>query len=214
MKPVICYIDEEERDIDTFIQAMDPEFEVKDIHITDGMSMSDVMMQLKKREFNYLVVDYYLNQGARIDFRGDHVIADFSKATIGFPVMLLTSDDKGALRLAEGIDEKIIRNKDEYNPDKLDAFKERITKGIQTYEKRINDAQAEVERLAEKAETEQLTLDEEETYVELDEFLDESIDASAKKIPKELKKVTISNDDKLAAILDKADELIRVLEEK
>lgn len=207
----ICYVDEESRDIDSFVFAMEPYFVVKDIHITQDLSTSELAERINAEKFDYLIVDYYLNEYSGAAYKGDSVILDFLKERKGFPVMLLTSDDKRAINMAEGIDVEIIHDKTEYSDD-VDLFTERVTKKIEQYKKSQESAENELIAIIEKSGRSQLTAEEEERRNELDEFLDESLDASAKKVT--LTEKDVSNAKKLTELIDKTDALIARLNEK
>lgn len=205
----VCYVDEELRDIDSFIFAMEPYFTVKDIHVTQDLGLSKLLEQIRSEKFDYLIVDYYLNEYSGAGYKGDRIILDFLKERKGFPVMLLTSDDKRAINMAEGIDVEVIHDKTEYSDD-VDLFTNRVTKKIEQYKKKQEDAENELIAIIEKSNNSQLTAEDEERRNELDEFLDESLDASAKKVTATEK--DISNAKKLTELIDKTDALIARLD--
>lgn len=206
----VCYIDEEARDIDAFVFAMDTYFVVKDIHVTQGMSIEDLLTQAKEAKPDYLVVDYYLNEYSAAGYMGDHVILNYLKEFKGFPVMLLTSDDKRAINMAEGIDVEIIHDKTEYSDD-IDLFVKRVNKKIEQYKSRQAEAETELVALVEKSTESELTAEEEERRNELDAFLDESLDASAKTVT--ITEKDTSNAKRLTDLIDKTDALIARLGE-
>lgn len=203
--PTICYIDEEQRDIDSFVFAMEPYFKVNDIHVTQELSIADLFDKIRAEKFDYLIVDYYLNEYSGAGYRGDRVILGFLKEYTGFPVMLLTSDDKRAINMAEGIDVDIIHDKTEYSED-VDLFVERVTKKIEQYKSRHMQAEAELISIIQKSSQTQLTAEEEERRNELDTFLDESLDGSSKTVT--ITEKSTSNAEKLTALIDKTDALI------
>lgn len=214
----ICYVDEERRDIDAFVQAMDSEgggqFNIVDIHVDANLSLDELMTRLDPKGFDYLIVDYFLNQNDAVSYKGDEVLLRFNKKARDFPQMLLTNDDKNAIKVAQGIDVEIIRGKKEYTDDP-ELFAERINKQVEQYHLKLDTYSKELEELAQKvANDDELTLEEEERYIELDNFLDDAIDPTAIKVPDDLKKVSISNSDKLDDLINRTDQLIEKLKER
>jgi len=201
----VCYIDEEERDIDSFVFAMEPYFNVKDIHVTQDLDIDELLVRIREEKFDYLIVDYYLNEYSGAGYRGDQVIIDFLAEFKDFPVMLLTSDDKRAINMSEGIDVEIIHDKTEYSED-VETFVERATKKIDQYKTKQVNAEAELLAIIKKSSQAQLTAEEEERRNELDTFLDESLDGSSKAVT--ITEKNTSNAEKLTALIDKTDALI------
>lgn len=204
----ICYVDEEARDIDSFIFAMEPYFKVKDIHVQSSTEFTTLLDEILTEKFDYLIVDYYLNEYSAVGYTGDDVILEFSRRYKEFPVMLLTSDDKRAINMAEGIDVEIIHDKREYSED-VDTFVERVNKKIDKYNKDQATAEEELIALNQKAQDSELTAVEEQRRNELDSFLDESLGAAAKTVTLTEKETT--NALRLTELIDKTDALIQKL---
>jgi hypothetical protein len=211
MSYTILYIDEEKTALHSFERALGTDFEIKSVDFTD-LTLEKLILILDERDFDYLVIDFNLNEKSGCGFNGDDVLADFTKKFPHFPVMLLTNFDDQAVVSIQGFDTEKIHNKKEYGDEALkDAFIKRIKRIIDDYKKQNTNAEARIAALIQKkASGEVLNAAEEEEAIKLDTFLDEVLDGEAKKIPDQIKE---SNEEKIGLLLDKTDTLITKLEE-
>ena len=212
MKKVLCYIDDSESDIIPFVIKMDGTelFETTYIQVTDEMTLKDLLQQLESRHFDCLVVDYFLKQGARVNFQGDDLVAAYQAKYPKFPIMMLSNKDDGAIEDAENIDVMLIRSKQSYTktPDVFIALLQKI---IENYKGSLASASKELEELKQKDSGGALDALEEERLVELDAFLDESLDSS-NKIPNTVR--VSSNAKRLDTLIERADQIIEKLKSK
>ncbi len=160
---------------------------------------------------DYKVVDYHLNDMSGCGFDGDAALKDFLKRFPHFPSMLLTNQDEGAIESVKGFDVEKVRSKKEYLTDELrPAFSARIKAKADQYKQDIKDAEEKLQQLAEKKASDTgLSADEEDESIRLDDFLDETLDADARSIPKEI--ISNTNDARLGELLAKTDDLIEKL---
>ncbi|MGE5298829.1 MAG: hypothetical protein ACM3KF_02195 [Acidobacteriota bacterium] len=207
MKKTIYYIDESQGDIIQFATRMNstPNFKVEYLQITDGMSLNDVIEHLSEQHFECLVVDFFLKQEAKVNFLGDDIVAAYLNRYPNFPILMLSNKDDGAIEQSEDINVAIIRSKREYreNPG---LFITRLEKMIENYQDSITQKSDELENLKLKEAQGTINANEEERLIELDAFLDESLDSS-NKVPNSAR--MSSNAKRLDSLIQKADIIIR-----
>lgn len=209
-KYTICYVDENATEVADFIGEMEPYFDVIETTVQDGEKLDELVERLRVKEFDYLVVDYHLNQDINLDFDGDAVIKKFTSIFKGFPCMLLSSDGKGAIAHSEGVSADIVRDKSEVYDSKLrEVVLGRINKAIRQYKTQLIEAEARYKVLRDKKEKTGLTLEEESEATKLNELLDSSLDASASLVP-----IDITNGNRLIELIQKTDNLIKKIEQE
>lgn len=207
----ICYVDEEMRDINLFDTAMDGIFHVTPIEVTSEHTLDSLIEQIFSVQPDCLIVDYNLRQKTGNHFMGDEVLKLFNRTVGHFPQMLLTNHDQEAIRVVDGLDVDTIRGKYEY-VDRRDVFIERISKMIETHKNKATQARETLEKLSKKIDGhESLTLAEEEAYLAADNFLEEQLLPDQAKTPGTLKKISISNDDRLLELISETEQLVAEL---
>jgi len=206
----IMYIDEDDGEVRQFKRKFLDVFDVETVDFND-IQLSDLLTKLSEKQFDYLIVDYHLNDMSGCGFDGDVVLVDFLKRFPHFPTMLLTNQDEGAIESVKGLDIEKVRSKKEYlNDDLRPAFSARIKAKVDQYQQDIKDAEEKLEQLAQKkASDDGLSADEEDESIRLDDFLDEILDADARSIPKEV--ISSTNETRLGELLTKTDDLIERL---
>jgi hypothetical protein len=208
-KYTLCYVDESATAIADFVGEMEPYFNLVEVAVKDREPLNKLVERLKAEEFDYLVVDYHLNQDIHLAYDGDAVIGRFKAIFKDFPCMLLSSDGKGAVTQSEGVSADLVRDKSEvYESKKQDVVIERINKSITQYKSRLASAEEQYKHLQDKKSASGLTLEEEKEATELNELLDESLDASTPLVP-----IDITNGDRLNDLIKKTDDLIKKIDE-
>lgn len=207
----LMYIDDSSDDTNRLIRNLSSEFEIKTIDLT-GHTLDSLMEILDAKDFDYLVVDYTLNERLNCGFNGDEVLINFSKKFPHFPIMLLTNFDHRAIVSIKDIDTEKIHNKKEYTDDELkNGFIKRIQGKITDYKQKNEYAETRIAELIQKKTTgTPLDITEEEELLKLDTFLDETLAGDATRIPDQVLEGT--NESKLVALLEKTDALINKLE--
>lgn len=206
----IFYIDDEKIHSDSFIRNLSDDFTIETVDF-NGITLDSLITTLDERNFDYLVVDYTLNEMSGCGFDGDDILIDFTKKFPHFPVMLLTSFDDRAITNIEGFDPEKIHNKNEYTDERFkEAFIKRIKAKIDEYKSQNREAEDRiVEILGKSSADEELTAEEESDLIRFDTFLDESLSGDLPKIPAEMKEMT--NTKRLETLLSKTDDLIERL---
>jgi DNA-binding NarL/FixJ family response regulator len=208
----VLYVDEDPAENNRFTRSFVNDFVVDTVDF-EGITFDQLAAQLEEKDFDYLVVDYHLNEKSNCGFDGDAVIKNFVAKFPHFPTMLLTNHDEGAIEGIADFDVEKIRSKKEYTSDEFKvAFTKRMKAKIDEYKKQNTEAQERVQQLIEKKNSgQELTAEEEVEVIRLDTFLDETLGAESPKIPDEMKSTT--NTQRLETILEKTDSLIEKLKE-
>lgn len=195
MKYRIGLIDDEKSVIDTvsFLNA-ETNFVVNNktvvieiVEIELNSTIEDVIHEINSSDISALLVDFMLsNTRIDINFDGTQIINELEKCRQGFPSFILTALDAEAEN--SFVDVNKIYSKKQYlneiaKPQDGCVLNRRIIRQIQNYELQIEKYKEEIIELKSK---EILTLKDEERLIELDTFIEKSIDASAA-IPLSLK---------------------------
>ena len=208
----VLYVDEDKKENHQFERSFVDDFSVDTVNF-DGITFESLISRLEDRDFDYLVVDFHLNEKSNCGFDGDQVVKDFVSKFPHFPVMLLTNHDERAIESVAELDVERIRSKKEYtNEEFKEAFTKRIKAKIDEYRKQNSDAQERIQALIDKKKAgQELTAEEEAEVIQLDTFLDETLDGQSRDIPDDMKLMT--NTQRLETILKKTDDLIEKLKE-
>lgn len=207
----VLYIDEDPRENNRFERNFVNDFDVSTVDF-EGITLETLSSQLEERNFDYLIVDFHLNEKSGCGFNGDEVLQGFLTKFPDFPAMLLTNYGEVAIEQVKDFDAEKIRSKKEYLTDEFkQVFTMRVKAKIDEYRNKNSEAQIRIEELLAKKATpgQELTAEEENELIQLDSFLDESIAGDARKIPEEMKSMTNTN--RLETLLNKTDELIEKL---
>lgn len=204
----ICYIDESSTSATDFAGNMQDYFNVELVVVKDNEPLDELIERIKSVEFQYLAVDYHLNQDINVEYDGDSIIQVYLSEFKDFPHMLISSDARGAINVSEGVIAGNIYDKDEvYNPDRRDNMISKINKSINDYKDRLLDAERKYKALIEKQNVQELTLQEEEEATKLNELIDSSIGDSSHMPP-----ITVTNGIKLNELISKTDQLLEKIE--
>jgi hypothetical protein len=192
----IAYVDENPEEIRLFQRYASDDFDV--IPLEPPAELENLIEEILESNVLAVISDYNLteyNKVARYD--GVDVITAFLEVKPAFPTFVLTSYDESAAD--ESSDVNMVYTKKVLYESQGMPFKERIRKQIQHYIQRVDAAKAELLTLIEKAREGTLSLLEEERLIDLDNFLEMSINAKCA-LPKHLK--LPSNADKLSEIIE------------
>jgi DNA-binding NarL/FixJ family response regulator len=212
MSHIILYIDDEPEAVNRFKRnTAQSDFIIKSIDF-NVITRDDVLLLVEQRDFDFLIVDYTLNEKTGCAFNGDEILSDFIKKFPHFPAILLTNHGEEAIASSESINPEIIHSKGEtIEPDIIPTFIARIKKRIEEYKQSITDAeQRAVSLIYKKNSGEELNINEEEELIKLDAFLDDIIGADSSIVPDQMKE--LSNDNKIAELLNKTDILLEKLQ--
>lgn len=208
-KKIVLYIDDDPVDNDQFIRHFDLDFEIRTIDFAD-ITLDKLLEELDEGGFDYVIVDYHLNDKSACGFNGDEVLNSFLAKFPRFPAMLLTNHDEQALEKARDLDVEKIQSKKDYINNK-DIFIKRIKLKIDQYHQKNKEYEDQIIDLLNKKNSEQeLTANEENDLIKLDNLVEETLGLDAHKVPKNIM-FSKTNTKKLDSLLKKTDQLIDTL---
>lgn len=217
----LLYIDEDQEQIENFLNYIDDTnsnniFEViTQLPLGDKEEMIDKIIKINP---DVIVCDFLLNEnigalGYNVPYNGVELVEDFLSIRNKFPCFVLTAKDQDAVSDSEDVNlvytKSLMTTEIEDTKAKV-KFTDRLVKQIEHYKSRIESAQSELAELIEVRKNGNADFDIERKIIELDDFLERSIDAQ-NIIPSEFK--SFSNSEKLDSMLSKVDELLKKLDE-
>ena len=173
-------------------------------------SFNEVSVVLDEGDFDYLLVDYMLNEKTGWGKDGNEVLEWFLDRYPHFPAIVVTSNEMRALQEVDNIDAEKIRSKSEYDEDGGDSFVTRIVSKVKRYRASVEEAENRVLELKEKADAAELSAPEADDYVKFDRFLQETLGGKVVNIPDD---IIYRNEGKLNSLLEKTDKLIAMIRE-
>lgn len=221
----LVYIDEQQDDADEFkdfIDLKDSEslFEVK--HLFPSETLEDMLTNLIDEAPDAVITDFQLNEhirevGYNVPYTGMELINDFLKIRDSFPCFVITSFANQAATASDDVNivyiKGILKADTKENDPKDINFLERIKIQIDHYKNRISTAEARVQELLSLNDKEPLDINQENELINLDSFLEASVDNRIGRIiPKDLK--FLSNTRQICDLLGKVDSLISEIKSK
>lgn len=211
----IMFIDEEQGTHELFeeyVYRSSLADEIELIAVFPESTIDDMLEKILKSDVDAVVSDFMLNEIKEdikyvIKYNGVDLVESILEIKKGFPCFVMTSYDTDAIDASEDVNKvyaKEILHGDD-TPKGNDPFLIRLKSQCDKYKKKISDAQEELKLLIQTSSERKLVLTEEERLIELDSFLERSIDAR-NPIPNELK--STSNQIRLTSLLSKVDEFI------
>lgn len=193
------YFDNHKRD-DTCVISMFPD-----------LSIDNMISTLDEQCPDAIIVDFMLNDikediKYNVPYTGVDIVQKYRYKRPEFPCFILTSKDEDALN--ESSDVNLIYVKGLLNEEKeilKVSFYDRVTRQIKAYRNSLDNAQLEIETLVEKRRTGSTSNQEDQRLIELDNFIEKSLDREST-IPDEMKRP--DNIDKLSSMVAKLDELL------
>ncbi|MFA6084633.1 hypothetical protein [Mucilaginibacter sp.] len=217
----VLFIDEETEvfgDFKDYVDAspLKAEFEIiTELPLNNIEEMIELIIKVNP---DAIVTDFMLND-AKVDikynvpYNGSILVKTFTDIRHDFPCFILTSFDDQAITQSEDVNIVYIKNilhGDVETKTKARAtFLERIKGQINHYKTRVDVAEKRLLELLEIRAAGKATIDQENEIIELDTFLESSIDRKSV-IPKEFK--SLSNTDRLDQILSKVDDILKKID--
>lgn len=212
----ILFIDEEETEQDKFLDYFETVCpEIIPECMFPAPTLDEMMGKIEEYKPDAVITDFRLNE-IRVDikyavkYNGVELIKTIREQMEGFPCFVITSFDDDAVNDTDDVN--LVYIKDILGPIKDKSkvtFAQRIISQIDKYHSRIGNARIELNDLIEKRNKGYANIHDEERIIELDSFLEKSLDAYDS-IPKEMKQ--LSNLDRLNTLIKKIDDLIMKFE--
>ena len=212
MEYKIMFIDEESTQHDEFENHFEkywPEANVRCIF--PSSTLNEMLEEIEQWQPNAIVVDFQLNDKKtdikyNVCYNGVELLKEIQLQKWDFPCFVITSYDDEAVADSNDVNFVYIKKNLHFSSDcgKV-PFAQRVKSQIDKYLARIENAKAELSVLLEKRKSGKANVKDEEHIVELDSFLEKTIDTTGA-IPDEMKH--LSNMDRLNSLIDKVDQLI------
>lgn len=204
------FIDEDRSQRNQFYQTFKADFEVCNIEAAAGDTVEKLVSEALTNHVELLLVDYQMSHV--LGFNGDSIARMMSEVNPYFPVMIFTSYEEEALDFVD--DANKVYGKDIWSGDdeaELQVFKKKINTLINSYNNRINEASETLSRLKAKKDSEGLTPEEEDRYMELNVFL-EQVANKGGHLPRTF--YSQETNKKLDVLLEKTEQLLDRLSKK
>lgn len=217
----LLYIDEDQEQIENFLNYIDDTNSNSIFNVITRLplgSKEEMIDEIFKINPDVIVSDFLLNEnigslGYNVPYDGVELMEDFLSIRHRFPCFVLTAKDKDAISDSEDVNliytKSLITSEIEDTKAKV-KFTDRLVKQIEHYKNRIENSKKELAELIEIRKKEEADISIENRIIELDDFLEKTIDGKSV-IPAEFK--TLTNSNKLDSILNKVDQLLKKLEE-
>lgn len=208
----VLFIDEEKDQQNDFMEYMEAAPDVEVICVYPEPDLERMIQKIDEIAPDAIVSDFLLNDikldiSYTVKYTGSELVNEYQKQRPAFPCFVLTSYDDRAVTKSNDVN--VVYVKDLlHNNGEAEAkakFYEKIKEQINKYRKAIQNAQSELNELLEKKKNAGLTLRENERLVELDDFLEKSLD-SYSALPKDLKRSETL--DMLSKLIENVDLLI------
>lgn len=215
----ILFIDEERDtldDFEDFVESFPSRVELKPYTSLPCATKEEMIEYIIKLSPDALVTDFRLNEmkndvNYNIPYNGVDLVEEFQSIRNHFPCFVLTALDDEAVNQSDDVNivyiKNILYNKEEGNAKA--KFLDRVLGQIEHYKSRIENATNELNELVNVRKSGVADIEIENRIIELDNFLEKSIDAKSS-IPSEFK--TLSNSNRLDNILKKVDELLKKID--
>ncbi|MBS1625923.1 MAG: hypothetical protein JST83_18025 [Bacteroidetes bacterium] len=215
----ILFIDEEKdtlEDFEEFVENFASRVELQAFTSFPLATKEEMIEYIINLSPDALVTDFRLNEMKNdikynVPYNGVDLVEEFQSIRNGFPCFVLTALDDEAINQSDDVNivyiKNILYNKEEGNAKA--KFLDRVLGQIEHYKARIDNAKKELSELIKIRKAGTASIDIENRIIELDDFLEKSIDAT-NSIPAEFK--TLSNSQRLDSILSKVDELLKKID--
>lgn len=214
----ILFIDEETDSFDDFLDYIEKSTRAGEIEPITQLPLEDLDMMLE-RIFEIspdaIITDFNLNE-KRVDidynvpYNGTELLEAFLSKRTDFPFLVLTAFDDVAINETDDVNKIYVKhilhrsNKEETLKARA-TFLDRVIASINHYQSKLKNAEVELLQLLEKKKAGETNYDDEQRIIELDGFIEKSVDKSSS-IPNEYK--ISSNTDRLGELLSRVDSII------
>jgi CheY-like chemotaxis protein len=201
------YIDEDAGQRNQFRQTFKEDFEVYLVQGYEGVGIDELIIEAFDNHIDLLVIDYEMEEF--YGYNGDAIARKISLLRPNFPVIIFTSHESDALDFVDNAN--IVNGKDIWSGDhhvELEVFKKKLSSLINSHKNKIVEVEKKLEELETKKNETGLQPNEEDQYVELNNFLDKSFEGG-----EHLSRTFYSENTnkRLDAIIAKTEELINKL---
>ena len=212
----IVYIDEYQDDIDDFLDYFDDKDSGKNFDIKillPAENLNEMINLIFQENPDAIISDFQLNEyktdiSYNVPYTGVGLAERILETKHNHPCFVLTSYDDDAIKTSQDVNIVYIKDILHGIEEKSNAkanFLDIVENQILHYRKRISNAEKELLALVEKSNTQDLNANEEDRLLELDTFIEQSIDKKSA-LPKHLKGT--KNLDALHKMIENTDKLL------
>ncbi len=206
----IGFIDEDATQINTFYQTFKDDFEVYEFELSQQIEPEEIIFNAFDNHLDALILDYRMDDCFK--FNGNVLVEKLDEVNPFFPRIILTSYPLEALDFVN--DANIVNTKEIWSGDSdndLEIFTKKLNRIINSYYEKINDSEIELKSFEEKRKTEGLNSNEEDRYVELNNFLSK-VAGQSRDLPKDF--YSHETNARLDSLIEKTEQMLNKLTEK
>lgn len=205
----IGYVDEDEGQRSSFYHYLKDDFEVVLFEITQETEVEPLVDDIFNSRLDILVLDFRLDETGLVDFNADQLVDAIQERNLYYPLVVLTSHETDALDHLTNAN--LVNGKEEMLGSKVEIFKQKLNKIASTYQNKISETETELAKLEEKRGDGGLEPDEEDKYVALNNFLDNTVAAKG-----HISRTFYSEDTnkKLDELISKTEEMLNRIPDK
>lgn len=175
----IAILDEEQSERDEFINFFENNFDVYEIPELE--SVDNLIDLIKGEHIDAIAIDYRLKEhGNYFEYNGDYYLNKINEILFKFPAFIITNDPANAKKESPKVIPFFILNKEKLhstNPEERELFINDIQNYITSYKNEVTSKVEELESLTRlKADKGVLNPVEEDRFIELNNFLDKTLD--------------------------------------
>jgi hypothetical protein len=217
----IIYVDEDQEDIDHFLDYFDEKdsnnkFDIK--YLLPEKTLDDMYEKIFEENTDAIISDYMLNEykndiNYNVPYSGVDLTEKILEIKKFFPCFVMTSYDDQAIKTSQDVNMVYIKDILHGSEEKTNAkanFLDTVENQIIHYQKRIENSENELLELIKKSTQEDLNATEEAKLLELDTFIEQSTNQKSA-LPEHLKGT--KNLDELHKMIDSTDALLAQLRE-
>lgn len=203
----IGYIDEDKGWRSTFRQYLKDDFEVVLFDINEETTVETLVDDVFNQAMDLLVIDFRLDETGLVDFNADTLVDKIQERNLYYPLIILTSFESDALDHLENAN--LVNGKDMLSGDnssKVTILKQKISKIANDYTSKLRESILELEILEKKRVEIGLEPNEEDRFVDLNNYLDKTTSAKGR-----LSRTFYSEDTnkKLDELISKTEQLLK-----
>lgn len=173
----IGYIDEDPGQRSSFYHFLKDDFDIILFEMNVDTTIESLVDDVFQSGIDMLVLDFRLDDSGEFDFNADSIIEKIQERNLLYPLVILTSHELDALDHISNAN--LVNGKEEMLGAKVDIFKQKLTKIIESYRAELISAEAEIQELEKKRQSGiDLSSSEENRYVELNIFLEKIMSAN------------------------------------
>lgn len=206
--PTVVYIDDNPRDARLVQAALKKQLKV--IFVKPQAALDALLLEAFAHKPEAIIVDFRLADVAGdVRYDGYTVLSAILEHRLKYPVFILTSNENDAF--VEVDDVNYVYEKSQIHNSA--AFAARVVRQIAKYQDKLAESESRILELLAKSRNpaEKLTIEEEQELIELDSFIEKSLDKQSA-VPTELKK--LSNEQRVSDILREVDGFLHDMKKK